>query len=205
MPSSSILRSRLLIVPAILAVALAGCSTNRPCAGNSDYLQSRERPPLQMPEGVSGSERVGGTALKIPAAAPDPDKLEPEPRCLDEPPPFFKLKPAVADTAEAAVNVWASAWANRKADQVAAFYSPGFQAQGDAGAAAFVAERKDQVMNGPRPEPRLENVTVTDPAPDRKVVSFVQTFGNDKVRRELTLVREPTGWRIVAERTFESL
>jgi hypothetical protein len=205
MPSSSIPNPRLLVLPAVLAVGLAGCGTTRSCSGNTDYLQSRERPPLQMPEGVSGSERVGGTALKIPPTAPDADKLDPAPRCLDEPPPFFKLKPAVADTAEAAVNVWASAWANRKPDQVAAFYSRGFQAQDGAGAAAFIDERREQVANGARPEPRLDNLTVSEPAPDRRVVSFVQTFGNEKVRRELTLVREPTGWRIVAERTFESL
>ena len=50
------------------------------------------------------------------------------PRCLDEPPGFFRRTGgAVAGSPEEAVNVWAMAWASRKADQVAAFYSPAFQ------------------------------------------------------------------------------
>jgi hypothetical protein len=73
---------------------LAGCSTNSPCGGNQDYLEARERPPLQMPEGVSGSERVGGQKMVIPPVSPTPDKLDPVPKCLDDPPGFFKRKTA---------------------------------------------------------------------------------------------------------------
>jgi hypothetical protein len=36
-------------------------------------------------------------------------------------------------------------------------------------------------------------------------VTFVQRFGDNAVRKELTLVHEPAGWRIVAERTLEVL
>jgi hypothetical protein len=69
---------------------LAGCASSKVCDSNTEYLQARERPPLQMPEGVPGSERIGSATLVIPAVAPVPDKLEPAPRCLDEPPGFFK-------------------------------------------------------------------------------------------------------------------
>jgi len=37
------------------------------------------------------------------------------------------------------------------------------------------------------------------------VVTFVQRFGDGALRKELTLVREPAGWRIVSERTIEVL
>jgi len=69
---------------------LAGCASNKACDSNTEYLQARERPPLQMPEGVPGSERIGSATLVIPAVAPVPDKLDPAPRCLDEPPGYFK-------------------------------------------------------------------------------------------------------------------
>lgn len=72
---------------------LAGCSTTgSSCGGNRDYLEARERPPLQMPAGVTGSERVGGQRMVIPPVSPTPDKLDPQPKCLDDPPGYFKRK-----------------------------------------------------------------------------------------------------------------
>jgi hypothetical protein len=74
---------------------LAGCSTtSRSCGGNQDYLEARERPPLQMPEGVTGSERVGGQKLVIPPVSPTSEALDPQPACLDDPPGYFKRKTA---------------------------------------------------------------------------------------------------------------
>ena len=192
-----------------LAVALAGCGTTSSCqTGNQDYLQARERPKLQMPQGVAGSERLGGTALVIPPASPTPDKLDPAPRFLDEPPGFFRRTGgagAVAGSPEEAVNVWATAWAGRKADQVASFYSPSFQTGESGGSAAFLDQRRQQVANGKTPDPRLDELTTTTQGSDRAVVTFVQRFGDNAVRKELTLQREPQGWRIVAERTLEVL
>jgi hypothetical protein len=206
MPSRPFLR---LLALAGLAVALAGCGGTPICKpGNQDYLQARERPRLQMPEGVAGSERIGGTALVIPQASPTPDKLDPEPRCLDEPPAYFRRvggSGAVAGSPEEAVNVWATAWAGRKADQVASFYSPSFQTGESGGAGTFIEQRRQQVANGKVPAPRLDEVSTTMQGSDRAIVTFVQRFGDNAVRKELTLQREPQGWRIVAERTLEVL
>jgi hypothetical protein len=195
------------IVLAGLALTLAGCGTTNPCkTGNQDYLQARERPRLQMPEGVSGSERLGGSVLVIPPVAPTPDKLDPAPRCLDEPPGFFRRTgSAVSGSPEEAVSVWATAWAGRKADQVAAFYSPTFQTGESGGAAAFIEQRRQQVTSGKAPDPRLDEIQTTTQGRDRAVVTFVQRFGDNAVRKELTLQRDPQGWRIVAERTLEVL
>ena len=97
--------------PSLRAVALLGCTlaltagcstTSQPCGGNQDYLEARERPPLQMPEGVSGSERVGGQKMVIPPVSPTPDKLDPPPKCLDDPPGFFKRKTATPPAAPGA-------------------------------------------------------------------------------------------------------
>ncbi|HWJ06873.1 MAG TPA: hypothetical protein VNS57_13915 [Steroidobacteraceae bacterium] len=191
-----------------LALALAGCSTSNPCRlDNAEYLQAQERPRLQLPEGVSGSERLAGSVLVIPPVAPDADKLDPAPRCLDEPPGYFRRVPgpgagATAGSPEEAVNVWAMAWASRKADQVASFYSPAFETTEAGGAAAYIEGRREQVASGPSPEPRLEDLKVTSRGDDRSVVTFVQNFGSTEVRKELTLVRDAQGWRIVAERTL---
>jgi hypothetical protein len=188
-----------------LALALGGCSTTSPCrVDNAEYLQAQERPRLQLPEGVTGSEGLAGSALAIPPVSPTPDKLDPAPRCLDEPPLFAKRAPAgvAGGTPEEALNVWAMAWAGRKADQVAAFYSPAFESTWQGGATAYIEQRREQVASGESPEPRLEDVKVTSATADRSVVTFVQRFGNDAVRKEVTLVRDGQGWRIVAERSL---
>ena len=79
-----------LLLPALAAVALAGCGTTQSCGGNQDYLTAKERPRLDLPPGVMTIEREA--PVVIPPAAPDPQKLDPQPRCLDFPPPFFAKK-----------------------------------------------------------------------------------------------------------------
>jgi uncharacterized lipoprotein len=83
-----------LLAPCLSLVVLTGCSATRSCFDDTDYLAAVDRPRLQMPEGVPGSERIA--PLEIPPAAPDATKLDPEPRCLDEPPSYFARKTPVA-------------------------------------------------------------------------------------------------------------
>jgi hypothetical protein len=189
-----------LILP--LAV-LAGCGTTRSCGGDTEYLQAVERPPIKLPPEVTPTERI--QPMRIPAVDPSPQQLDPQPRCLDEPPKYFARKAVAADPAEEAVRVWAWAWASRKADTVIQMYSPGFEATSEGGAAAFLEQRRQQIETGRPPEPKLEDVVVTAPAPDRRVVTFVQRFGEGAVRKELTLALEGPLWRIVAERTLGML
>jgi hypothetical protein len=199
-----------LTLPRLLALALplavlAGCSTtsSRSCGGDADYLQAAERPPIQLPPEVTPTERI--QPMQIPSVDPNPQTLDPQPRCLDEPPKFFARKAASADPAEEAVRVWAWAWASRKADTVIQMYSPSFAAAGEGGAAAFLEQRRQQIETGRPPEPKLEDVVVTTPGPDRRVVTFVQRFGEGAVRKELTLALEGQLWRIVGERTLGML
>lgn len=192
-----------LLLPATLLVFLAGCGTTRSCGGNDEYLQAVDRPPLNVPAGVALTERAA--PLVIPAAAPDPARLDPAPRCLDEPPQYFARKGKVADPAEETVRAWATAWAERRGDAVVALYSPTFEAPGEGGSAAYLESRSQQVATGRAPSAALEEVNVATQGADRRVVTFVQRFGKDGVRKELTLVREGQAWRIVAERTVEVL
>jgi hypothetical protein len=87
---------RLLVLPGVACfAALTGCATSNPCGGNTEYLTARDRPKLALPEGVTGSERLGGgTAMNIPPVAPDAAKLDPQPNCLDQPPPYAAPKKA---------------------------------------------------------------------------------------------------------------
>jgi hypothetical protein len=200
-----------LTLPRLLALAiplaiLAGCSSTstRSCGGDAEYLQAVERPPIKLPPEVTPTERI--QPMLIPPVDPNPQKLDPQPPCLDEPPKFFARKAAVAaDPAEEAVRIWAWAWASRKADTVIQLYSPDFEATGEGGAAAFLEQRRQQIETGRPPEPKLEEVTVTTPGPDRRVVTFVQRFGEGAIRKELTLALEGQLWRIVAERTLGML
>ena len=87
---------RLLVLPGVACfAALTGCATNNTCDGNMEYLTARDMPKLVLPEGVTGSERLGGgTAMNVPPVAPDPGKLDPQPKCLDQPPPYAAPKKA---------------------------------------------------------------------------------------------------------------
>jgi len=86
-----------LLLLLLAAVVLAGCSTTQSCGDNQDYMTAQERPRLDLPPGVMTIEREA--PVVIPPVAPDPQKLDPQPRCLDFPPPFFaprKPSPTVA-------------------------------------------------------------------------------------------------------------
>ena len=192
----------LLLLVALLP-ALAGCNTQRSCGGNKDYLNAVDRPPLQLPPGLVASERVD--PLKIPEASPTPMRLDPAPRCLDQPPPYFARPGAVADTSEEAVKAWALAWNQRDVDAVMAMYAEDFQSPGGGGPDAYLDQRREQVTAGRSPSPNLEDVQVSTVSANRRVVSFVQRFGDDGVRRELTLDFDGRHWRIVSERTLEVL
>ena len=194
----------LLVVLSISAVAACSSgSPNRACDGETEYLTAVERPPLRLPPEITPTERM--QPLAIPPVDPNPTVLDPPPRCLDQPPRFFARKGTVADPAEEIVRAWNAAWAARQPDAVIRTYSSAFQAPGQSGSAEFLDQREQQVATGPTPDPKLEDVTVTAAGPDRRVVTFVQRFGDGALRKELTLVREPAGWRIVSERTIEVL
>jgi hypothetical protein len=94
MPALSTLL-RWLILPGLAFTALAGCASQNPCGDNPEYLQARDRSRLQMPDGVTGSERLG-SGMAIPAVAPDLATLDPAPKCLDQPPPYFGKKAVMA-------------------------------------------------------------------------------------------------------------
>ena len=76
-------------------------------------------------------------------------------------------------------------------------------AAGRRGLGRTSTDQRQEEAAGKPPAPSVDDISVTAAGPDRRVVTFVQRFGDDAVRKELTLQREAQGWRIVAERTLE--
>jgi hypothetical protein len=141
-------------------------------------------------------------ALAIPDAKATPATGRTS--CLDEPPSYFRSTGTTARTPEEVVASWAQAWANREADAVVALYSSTFTAPTDsAGSAAWLEQRREQVATGPTPDSIVEGLRVEPDGNDRRIVRFVQKFGTNSLRKELTLVREGASWRIVAEKVAE--
>jgi hypothetical protein len=188
---------------AVLLVLLAGCHSNPACESEGEYKTAVNRPRLQLPGNLSQSERM--QPLVIPPVPANAQQLDPAPHCLDEPPQYYTRQGTVADTAEEAVRAWATAWNERKAPAVLQMYSPSFQAPGTAGSAEFLDQRSELITNGRAPAAKLEDLQVTAQGADHRTVTFVQRFGDDRVRKELVLVREGGNWRIVSERTLEVL
>jgi hypothetical protein len=142
-------------------------------------------------------------ALQIPPVDPEPNKLDPVPACLDQPPPYSVRKAATVEvSALDAVRAWAAAWSTRQVDTVMQAYSASFQAPGVGGADTYLSLVRQQVERGTSPEAQLEDLTSNTISADRRLVTFTQRFGDEAVRKELTMAREGNAWLIVAERTL---
>jgi hypothetical protein len=107
------------------------------------------------------------------------------------------------NAAESLAQSWAAAWARRDADGVLALYSDAFELPGGTSSAAFLEQRREQIRSGLPPSATLEDLEVRYGAnPERPIVTFLQRFGENRVRRELVLAPEADGLRIVSESTL---
>lgn len=195
-------RFAFLLMGAAILPALAACGgSSRTCVDPSEpYLSARNQPPLRTPEGLTQPDR--SAALAIPEAQPNANKAGSG--CLAEPPSYFRSAGTVARSPEEVVASWAQAWSAREADAVIALYSSTFTAPTDsAGSAAWLEQRREQVATGPVPDSMIEGLKVEQDGADRRVATFVQKFGTNSLRKELTLVRESGSWRIVSEKVAE--
>lgn len=183
----------------LACLALGACSSAPKCddQDNAAYLKAQDRGALQVPEGVAQPDR--GTVLTIPAQSPNAPKRAKN-TCLDRVPAYFGTAGRLAASPEEMVADWAQAWADRNGEAVASMYSQQFTTDAPAGAAAFLAQRRDEVTSGPLPNGRLDNLKITSSGTDRQQATFVQRFGTNAVQKELTLIRENGVWKIVSER-----
>ena len=194
---------RLLVCGLALVPVLTGCGggAEQVCSESKEpYLASRNNPLLKVPDGMTQPNR--SEALAIPEAKSG--ARSGRTACLDEPPSYFRSAGMTARSPEEVVASWAQAWANREADAVVALYSSTFIAPTDsAGGTAWLEQRREQVATGPVPDSMVEGLRVEPEGADRRIVTFVQKFGANSLRKELILVREGGSWRIVAEKVAE--
>jgi hypothetical protein len=197
------LGSRTIRVFAVLAAAatLAACGSGGACISPDEpYLSARNHEPLRIPSGMTPPNRSEALAIPDVPGASRTASAE-RGRCLDEPPSYFRASGITARSPEEVVASWAQAWANREADAVIALYSTNFKAPTDsAGASAWLEQRREQVAIGPVPDAVVQGLVVEPDGPDRRIARFVQKFGANSLRKELTLVRESGSWRIVEEK-----
>jgi hypothetical protein len=206
---ASIAARRLAGLPcALLALTLAGCGVSPTCSDvGQPYQGARAVPALKVPAGMDAPGRSGNLNVPV-AAAPAPAATAasspiPEGKCLDEAPSYFGTAISPLSLPEEVVAVWAEAWSERQTDRMMATYSPRFEAPDGTASAAWLEQRREQVATGPVPRAGVQGLKVTQPAPDRRVATFAQRFDNNSIRRELTLVRENSFWRIIAERVVD--
>ncbi|MFC4310047.1 hypothetical protein ACFPN2_13230 [Steroidobacter flavus] len=188
---------------ALLLPLLTGCfGGDKPAVcveKEQPYLASRNNPQLKVPDGMTQPNRAEALAIPEPTAGRHTGT-----GCLDEPPSYFRSTGTTARSPEEVVASWAQAWANREADAVVALYSGSFTAPTDsAGSTAWLEQRREQVATGPVPDPVVEGLRVEPDGADKRVVRFVQKFGTNSLRKELTLVREGASWRIVSEKVAD--
>lgn len=182
-----------------VGLLLAGCGgSNAVCTDPDEpYVAARTHEPLRVPAGLEAPDRSDAMAI------PDVESTQPQANrtaCLDEPPSYFRAAGVVARSPEEVIASWAQAWANRESDAVLALYSTGFKAPTEsADSAAWLEQRREQVATGPAPDGVIEGLTVEPDGDDRRIAKFVQRFGANSLRKELTLVRESGSWRIVEE------
>jgi hypothetical protein len=184
---------------ALSVALLAGCGGSEPNCVDPDepYLGARSNPPLRVPDGMSQPNRSEALAIPAPKTAGSAGRNA----CLETPPSYFRSTGTVARSPEEVVASWAQAWANREEEAVIALYSAQFVAPTDsAGAKTWLEQRREQVATGPVPDSMVQGLKVEPDGADRRVVSFVQRFGANALRKQLVLVRESGSWRIVEEK-----
>lgn len=195
--------SRLLLV-ATAVFAVSACSTQASCADpKAPYLKASSHAALQIPEGLSSPDR--SSALIVPPPPVQTTAMRGSSdarRCLDSPPSYFSGPGTPSAAPEEVVAAWGQAWANQDVAGVMATYSKGFLAPTSAGSEQWLEQRREQVGTGAAPNARLEDLKVVA-QDDRRVVTFVQRFGEHAVRKELTLVKENGIWRILTEQAVD--
>jgi hypothetical protein len=201
-PAVQFTARRLFLTCLAVAPLLAACGGSTPECTDPDepYLAARNNAQLKVPDGLTQPNRA--EALTIPDVKP-PAHGE-SGSCLDEPPSYFRSSGTTARSPEEVVASWAQAWANREADAVIALYSTTFAPPTDsAGSSAWLEQRREQVATGPVPDSSVERLRVEPDGSDRRIVTFVQKFGGNSLRKELVLVREAGSWRIASEKVAE--
>ena len=194
-----IIRTLSMSVLALIALSLVACKSGpKPakCDENQGiYLKAQDHAVLQVPEGDGTPDRRN--ALKIPDAN---GKSIDTKACMQRSPSYFGYAGRIAASPEEMVADWAQAWADRNSVAVMSMYASSFSTDAPAGKDAWLAQRANDIVNGPVPNGRVRQLRVAAVGNDERLVAFTQVFGDNSVQKQLTLVRDAGVWKISRER-----
>ena len=161
------------------------------------------------PEAVEAPGRLAdATPAPVEASpmVPAPVASRPAP----SPPPASPPPAAGANAEQAvwqAVQAWADAWSEQRADAYLSYYDPRFVPPGGSSRAEWERLRRRRLAAPSYIRISLALLEVERPAPDRAIAHFVQSYESDRFRDTVTKALEMAstdgGWRIVGERVEE--
>ncbi len=160
---------------------------------SSDYLHTEDHPPLKIPPGADTPDRRNLFVV------PEVKHNDVKGKCLDKPPSYFGQTGRVAASPEETVADWAQAWSERNVEGVLSMYSTSY---GSSGTVIPLEQRRTEIATGTLPEGRIKGLKVSVIDNDHRLARFTQKFGDTVVTKELTLVRESGGWKIVDEKVI---
>lgn len=158
-----------------------------------DGLQGRPAPAVAPAVELVEDSPVAATASPV---APSPAA----------PPPAAGL-PGAEQAIWRAVQSWAEAWSDQRADDYLSYYDQRFVPPGGGSRAQWEALRRRRLAAPSYIRISLALLEVERPAQDRAIAHFVQAYESDRFRdtvtKALELVSTEAGWRIVGERVEE--
>ncbi len=172
---------------AAAGTAAAGMNAGMPDAATPDYGPARKVRVLEP--------------LPIEPAPPLAELPAPSPASL--PSPSASLPPLDTSQVTAAVEDWAQAWSDQRAEEYLSAYASGFQPPEGLDRPAWEALRRLRVVRPRWIEVILDELEVRVVGPDRALAAFLQRYSSDtfsdQVEKTLTLVEETGRWRILRE------
>lgn len=155
-------------IAGLAVLTFAACSSDSPTCEDmkGDYRLAKDAPALSIPEGMASPDR--SAALVVPPVS----KASSSGRgtCLESPPSYFGTSGRIAITPEQIITSWAQDWADRNADAVLTLYSENFVAPAESGRGPWLDERREQIVRGPVPDAKLEDLKVRDEGNKRPTI-----------------------------------
>jgi hypothetical protein len=173
---------------------------NQPRTASAPAAPAPSTPPSTTAEPVAPAP--ASTAEAAPAA--EPSTAAPAGQGASAP-----VDDALASELRALVEDWASAWASGDFEGYLRHYARDFDPPGELTLEEWRTARQSRIEKRPTMQVEMETFTVTESAPDRVAVEFVQTSElegvTSRLRKGLVLVREDGAWRIQKETVVDVL
>lgn len=212
----------------VVVLLLSSCANRAVCDRPQPYIHSKAGAELVIPEGLD--EPGTDNRLIIPEISKDlPERSNPctsgppvlviKDSAVAAPPPAPDRPPSTvtssvpleigpgfkSESVEETISAWADSWARADVPTYLGFYSRDMRMQdGEIDREQWLRTRSDLLVQTGIANIAVRNVQVEELAADRRKVRFIQEFdiptGTQAVVKEMEMVWEDEGWRILSER-----